>query len=60
ELNRQGKTFLVIEHDMDFVMRHCTPVIVLVDGRVVFEGTPEQAQANPVLLDAYLGAKADA
>lgn len=59
ELNRQGKTFLVIEHDMDFVMRHCNPVIVLVDGRIVFEGSPQEAQANPVLLDAYLGAKAD-
>ncbi|SPH17537.1 High-affinity branched-chain amino acid transport ATP-binding protein LivF [Defluviimonas aquaemixtae] len=59
ELNRQGKTFLIIEHDMDFVMQHCDPVIALAEGRAVFEGTAEEAQANPVLLDAYLGVMAD-
>lgn len=60
ELNRQGKTFVIIEHDMDFVMRHCDPVIALAEGRVVFEGTAAQAQANPVLLEAYLGTMAHA
>lgn len=60
ELNRQGKTFVIIEHDMDFVMRHCDPVIALAEGRVVFEGSAAEAQANPVLLDAYLGSMADA
>lgn len=60
ELNRSGKTFLIIEHDMDFVMRHCDPVIALAEGRVVFEGTAAEAQSNPVLLDAYLGAPVDA
>ena len=60
ELNRQGTTFVIIEHDMDFVMRHCDPVIALSEGKVVFEGTSEEALANPVLLDAYLGARADA
>lgn len=59
ELNRRGKTFLIIEHDMDFVMRHCNPVIALTEGKVAFEGTPEEAQANTVLLDAYLGAQVD-
>lgn len=59
-LNRQGKTFLIIEHDMDFVMRHCDPVIALAQGRVVFQGTAAEAQKNPVLLDAYLGAHTDA
>jgi branched-chain amino acid transport system ATP-binding protein len=57
ELNRQGKTFFIIEHDMDFVMRHCDPVIALAEGRVVFEGTAEAARNDPVLLDAYLGAQ---
>jgi len=56
-LNRQGKTFFIIEHDMDFVMRHCDPVIALAEGRVVFEGTAEAARNDPVLLDAYLGAQ---
>lgn len=56
ELNRLGKTFVIIEHDMDLVMRHCDPIIALAEGRVVFQGTPDQAQASPILLDAYLGA----
>ncbi len=59
ELNRRGKTFVIIEHDMDFVMRHCDPVIALAEGRIVFQGTAEQAQASPILLDAYLGAQVD-
>ncbi|WP_299778344.1 ABC transporter ATP-binding protein [uncultured Roseobacter sp.] len=59
ELNRQGTTFVIIEHDMDFVMRHCDPVIALAEGRVIFEGSSDAALANPVLLDAYLGATAD-
>ena len=59
ELNRQGTTFVIVEHDMDFVMRHCDPVIALAEGRIVFQGTSEEALANPVLLDAYLGAKMD-
>jgi branched-chain amino acid transport system ATP-binding protein len=58
ELNRRGVTFVVIEHDMDFVMRHCDPVIALAEGRVMFEGTAEEARRNPDLLDAYLGAPA--
>jgi branched-chain amino acid transport system ATP-binding protein len=59
ELNAEGKTFLIIEHDMDFIMRHCNPVIALTQGHVAFQGTPEQAQSNQLLLDAYLGAKQD-
>ena len=59
ELNRDGKTFVIIEHDMDFVMQHCNPVIALAEGRKVFEGTAEDAQHNTVLLDAYLGAQVE-
>jgi branched-chain amino acid transport system ATP-binding protein len=58
ELNRRGVTFVVIEHDMDFVMRHCDPVIALAEGRVIFQGTADEARRNPELLDAYLGAPA--
>lgn len=60
ELNRGGKTFLIIEHDMDFVMRHCDPVVAMAEGRVVFQGTSSEAQSNSLLLDAYLGAPVDA
>ncbi len=56
-LNRQGKTFLIIEHDMDFVMRHCNPIIAMAQGKIMFQGTAEEAQANTLLLDAYLGAQ---
>ena len=60
DLNQQGKTFVIIEHDMDFIMRHCDPIIALAQGKVVFEGTAVEAQSNPILLDAYLGARVDA
>lgn len=60
ELNRMGKTFVIIEHDMDFIMRHCDPIIALAEGRKVFEGSAAEAQANPVLLEAYLGTMAHA
>jgi branched-chain amino acid transport system ATP-binding protein len=59
ELNRDGKTFVIIEHDMDFVMQHCDPVIALAEGKKVFEGTADEAQNNSVLLDAYLGAQVE-
>jgi branched-chain amino acid transport system ATP-binding protein len=58
ELNRRGMTFVVIEHDMDFVMRHCDPVVALAEGKVIFQGTAAEAQVNADLLDAYLGAPA--
>ncbi len=51
-----GITFLVVEHDMGFVMRLCDPVVVLDAGRPIFTGPPEQVQSNPAVLDAYLGA----
>ena len=59
-LNAQSKTFVIIEHDMDFIMRHCNPIIALAEGRVVFEGNAEEAQQSPILRDAYLGATANA
>lgn len=60
ELNRQGTTFVIIEHDMDLVMRHCDPIIALAEGRIVFQGIADEAMSDPVLLDAYLGAPVDA
>jgi ABC-type branched-subunit amino acid transport system ATPase component len=51
-----GITFLIVEHDMGFVMRLCDPVVVLDAGRPIFTGSPEQVQSNPAVLDAYLGA----
>lgn len=50
-----GMTFLVIEHDMDFVMRLCTPIVVMSEGHVLMEGSPEAVQRDQRVLDAYLG-----
>ena len=48
-------TFLLIEHDMDFVMKLCNPVIVMSEGRKLAEGTPTEMQKKQEVLDAYLG-----
>ena len=53
--NAAGITFLIVEHDMTFVMRLCDPVIVLDSGRRIFSGHPAEVQSNPLVLDAYLG-----
>jgi branched-chain amino acid transport system ATP-binding protein len=55
-LNRtQGGSFVVIEHNMDFVMRLCPRVICMVEGRVLAEGAAAEVQSNPAVLEAYLG-----
>jgi ABC-type branched-subunit amino acid transport system ATPase component len=55
-LNKRGVTFLVVEHNMEFVMRLCDRVMVLHRGARIAEGTPQQVRQNPAVLDAYLGA----
>ena len=54
--NRAGMTFLVVEHDMGFVMDLCEHVVVLDHGAKIAEGAPEAIQNDPTVLDAYLGA----
>jgi neutral amino acid transport system ATP-binding protein len=51
----QGVTFLIVEHEMKFVMRLCDPVIVLDRGRPIACAAPEKVQDDPRVLDAYLG-----
>jgi ABC-type branched-subunit amino acid transport system ATPase component len=55
ERNAAGITFLIVEHDMTFVMRLCDPVIVLDAGKPIFAGEPSVVQNNALVLDAYLG-----
>ena len=50
-----GTTFVVIEHNMEFVMSLCTRIIVLAEGAVIAEGAPEEIRANQTVIDAYLG-----
>lgn len=55
ELNDDGVTFLVVEHNMGVVMELCDHIIVLDQGRKIAEGPPEIIRSDPVVLDAYLG-----
>jgi branched-chain amino acid transport system ATP-binding protein len=51
----RNATFVVIEHQMEFVMALCTRVLVLAEGRIIAEGTPDEIRRNPVVIEAYLG-----
>jgi ABC-type branched-subunit amino acid transport system ATPase component len=55
ELNQQGVTFLVVEHNMEFVMGLCNRVSVLHRGATIAAGAPAEIRQNPAVLDAYLG-----
>jgi ABC-type branched-subunit amino acid transport system ATPase component len=54
-LNEQGITFLIVEHDMEFVMSICDRVTVLHRGETIATGTAQEIQKNPAVLEAYLG-----
>ena len=51
----RGATFVVIEHNMEFVMSLCTRIIVLANGEVIAEGPPEAIRENEQVVEAYLG-----
>ena len=54
---RDRVTLLIVEHDLDFVMRACDRVVVMNDGRVIAQGTPEEIRRDERVVDAYLGAR---
>lgn len=53
--NREGMTFLIIEHNMDVIMSLCDRVWVLAEGTNLAVGTPKEIQSNTQVLEAYLG-----
>ncbi|MFW6448680.1 MAG: ATP-binding cassette domain-containing protein [Halobacteriota archaeon] len=54
-LNEAGTTFLIIEHDMDFIMDLADTIVVLHQGAVLAEGPPDAVRENDRVADAYLG-----
>jgi branched-chain amino acid transport system ATP-binding protein len=55
QLRQQGRTFFLIEHDMNVVMKRCDTVIVMHQGRKIAQGPPEAVRRDPVVIDSYLG-----
>lgn len=59
ELQEEGYSFLFVEHDMDVIMNHCDPIIVMHQGDVLVTGSAETVKNDERVLEAYLGGEVD-
>ena len=59
-LRADGVTFLIVEHDLDFVMQVADVVVVMNEGRVIAQGSPGEVRRNEHVVDAYLGKRHEA
>ncbi len=55
DINAMGVTFLIIEHNMDLIMKLCSPILVMAEGAILMQGSPEQVRSDKRLLDAFFG-----
>jgi branched-chain amino acid transport system ATP-binding protein len=55
DIHSQGVTFLIIEHNMELVMRLCSSILVMAEGDILMRGGPEKVRSDPRLIDAFLG-----
>lgn len=60
KLNDEGLTVLIVEHNMELIMRLSHRVVVMAQGRVIADGTPDEVRESPEVLDAYLGGALEA
>lgn len=59
KLNEEGLSILIVEHNMELIMRLSHRVVVMAQGRVIANGTPDEVRENPEVLEAYLGGALD-
>jgi branched-chain amino acid transport system ATP-binding protein len=55
KLQGMGKTVLIIEHDINFIQKFCSRIIVLNEGLIVLDDTPERVRSNEQLKEIYFG-----
>ena len=55
DLRDRGRTFLLVEHDMDLIMQHCERIIVMHQGQTLVTGSPEEVRSEEQVIEAYLG-----